>query len=161
MSVLSELVHCACAWTGTKREFFQEMPKEVRENLKSVTQLQRRKFDRHGKVPLQVLEALWLLGFLPNDRTPGRVLGILELTEYLRKGKYRTENSRDRGNWLYHRIMKEEVIGIGKPLQSGPEMKLPCRCEQCTFYDVSVSPSSNFAAQCKHRGGLYCPLKER
>lgn len=111
MSTLSDLVYCASTRTGKMMEFFQGMPKQVQENLNSVTQLERRKFKRYGKVPSPVLKALWLLGFLPNDRAPGRGLRILELTEYLRMGKYKTENAKDRGNWLYHQIMKEEVIG--------------------------------------------------
>ena len=111
MSTLSDFVYCASTRTGKMRELFQEMPKQVQENLKSVTQLERRKFTRYGKVPPQVLEALWLLGFLPNDIAPGRRLEILELTEYLHMGEYKTEDARDRGNWLYHQIMKEEVIG--------------------------------------------------
>jgi hypothetical protein len=111
MGTLSNLVYCGSSRTGRMIEYFDGMPKRVQEILKSVTQLQRRKFRRRDLVPVPVLEAMWHLGWLPGDRAPGQGMEILALTEYLRQGLYKSSQAAEIGHWLYETIVKEEMIG--------------------------------------------------
>jgi hypothetical protein len=154
------MVFCSIHYKCRILDGFSSFPQKVQTLLRSVTKGQRRKFNKFGIVPLPVLEALWHMGFLPTDGAPERGMKVLILTEYLSQGKYRTEQAADRGQWLYTQIIKEEVIGCGVPLQKGQRKKRPLLCEYCTFYDVSVSPASNFEAKCKYRGGIFCLRKD-
>ena len=116
MGELSNLVLCGSCKTGRMIEFYEGLPRHVQKVVKSVTKIQRRKFLRYGIVPVPVLEAMWLLGWLPGDKFPRRGMKILDLTEYLRKGGYNQEGykspqAEENGKWLWKTIVKEEVIG--------------------------------------------------
>lgn len=111
MSKLSNLVSCGSSKTGRKKEYLNEFTEQVQEKLKSVTKMQRRKFERYGVVPVPVLEAIWHLGWLPGDKAPEQGMRILALTEYLRQGRYKSAQAAENGSWLYETIMREEVIG--------------------------------------------------
>ncbi len=111
MGELSNLVSCSSSKTGWKAEYLRGMSKQVQEILKSVTKMQRRKFERYRLVPVPVLEAMWHLGWLPGDKVPEQGMKILVLTEYLRQGQYKNEQTKENGKWLYETIIKEEVIG--------------------------------------------------
>lgn len=111
MSLLSQMVLCSTSCTGMLCENHDELPKKVKEALKSVTKRQRHKFVNDRVVPVPVLVALWYLGFFPGDEVPRKGMKILVLTEWLRQGLYKNEQAAENGHWLYTQIMKEEVIG--------------------------------------------------
>ncbi len=58
-----------------------------------------------------MLEAFWLLGFLPDKEVPHQGMRILALTEYLSQGNFKDEESLEKGQWLYEQIIKDELIG--------------------------------------------------
>ena len=111
ISELTKLVYCSSARTGWMAEYFNDMSKPIQEILKYVTTKQIKKFQRYGRVPVPVLESLWYMGFLPNEKAPKQGMEILELTEYLRHGDYKTEHAREKGKCLYTQIIEEELIG--------------------------------------------------
>lgn len=111
MSILSDAVFCSKEWNGRGIFSFDRIPFRVKMILKSTTKRQISKFRKKRIVPVPVLEALFLLGFMPGEEEPKDSMTILALTEYLECGLYRTEQTAKNGSWLYHRIVSEEIIG--------------------------------------------------
>lgn len=110
-SELSNLVTCGSSKTGRKKEYLNGCTEQIQGILKTVTKMQRKKFERYGLVPVPVLEAMWHLGWLPGDKAPEQGMRILALTGYLRQGRYKSAQAAENGRWLYEKIMQEEVIG--------------------------------------------------
>lgn len=111
MSILSDAVFSSVEWNGRGMFTFDRIPFRVKMLLKSTTKRQAWKFRKRGIVPVPVLEALFLLGFMPGEEAPKESMNILALTEYLKCGSYRNKQTANQGNWLYHRIVIEEVVG--------------------------------------------------
>lgn len=111
MSIISDAVLSSTQWNGRGIFNFDRIPFRVKMLLKSTTKRQVWKFRKKGIVPVSVLEALFILGFMPGEEAPKDSMTILALTEYLECGLYRNEQIAKNGNWLYHRIVIEEVIG--------------------------------------------------
>ena len=111
LTFLQQLVFCSISYRGRAFQDYTTLPYKVQTLLKSVTKEQRHQFRKFGIVPIPVLEVLWHTGFLPNDRAPERGMKIAVLTDYLLRGKYKTKQTADKGDWLWQAIDKEELIG--------------------------------------------------
>lgn len=113
MSILSDAVFSSVEWNGRGMFNFDRIPFRVKMTLKSTTKRQIWKFRKKGIVPVPVLEALWLLEFMPGEEAPKEGMKISLLTEYLQQGLYQDEKNAANGHWLYEKIVKEEMIGRG------------------------------------------------
>ena len=112
MSLLSKMVLCSMSYKGRLFDDFCSLPKEVTMSLKAVTKGQRHKFEKYGIVPLPVLRALWLMGFMPGKEPPINGMKIATLIDYLHNSRYETDQRAKNGQWLIDKIVAEEFIGV-------------------------------------------------
>ena len=110
MSLLSDGVYSSITLNGRGDFSFANLSKSHEGLLKSITKRQRAKFKRYGIVPRQLLIVLWENGFMPGDQTPRDGIKIQRLLDFLREGLYLDKNHYERGEWLYKKILGEELM---------------------------------------------------
>lgn len=110
MSLLSDGVNSGRFYNGRGDFQFGELSKSHEFLLKSISKRQRRKFKRHETIPCQLLIVLWENGYLPGKHSPRNGMKIQKLLTFLDDGPYRNKEHLQRGQWLYERIVKEELM---------------------------------------------------
>jgi hypothetical protein len=115
--ILHDAVFSSTSWNGLGIFQFDKIPSKVKFVLKATTKRQRHKFKEFGIVPVPVLEAMWLLHWLPGDKAPTDGMRIKKLTEFLRKDGFskkrhnKSPQAAENGKWLWKTIVEEEFKG--------------------------------------------------
>jgi len=110
MSLLNSGVYSSISNNGYGDFQFGEISMSHEFLLKSISKRQRAKFQRYGIIPRQLLVVLWENQYLPGKHTPQCGMKIKKLLNFLSEGSYRNLNHLQRGQWLYERIVKEELM---------------------------------------------------
>jgi hypothetical protein len=110
MSLLSDGVNSGRFYNGRGDFQFGEISLSHEFLLKSISKRQRRKFRRYGIIPRQLLIVLWENGYLPGKHSPRTSIKIQKLLAFLGDGPYRDKKRAQQGQWLYEKIVKEELM---------------------------------------------------
>ena len=108
MSTLEDCVFSSTSYHGRGMFIFDRISDEQQLLLKTITKRQRRKFISHRLIPRQVLQVLWVLGYLPGEKRFQEGMRVKVFLEFLRYGKYRDEKNRALGVWLHDKVEQEE-----------------------------------------------------
>jgi hypothetical protein len=110
MSLLNSGVYSSISNNGYGDFQFGEISMSHEFLLKSISKRQRAKFQRYGIIPRQLLIVLWENQYLPGMHIPKCGMKIKKLLTFLSEGPYQTSDHLQRGQWLYERIVKEELM---------------------------------------------------
>ena len=110
MSILTDGVFSSTSYFGRGDFQFDQISYKHKILLKSISKRQRARFNKYGTVPRQLLKVLWELGYVPGEDAPQEGMRIPALLEFLGRGPYQNKNHQLRGEWLYEKIIKEELM---------------------------------------------------
>ena len=107
MSTLSDLVYVTGKGLSGDGGLLSECQRDL---LKNITPRKQNYYKKHEEIPWQVLTVLWELEFLPGSEKLPSKMSVSELLVFLRQENYRSELNVERGQWLYEKIVQEELM---------------------------------------------------
>lgn len=110
MPILTDGVFSSISYFGRGDFQFDQISYKHKMLLKSISKKQRARFKKIGTVPKQLLTMLWELGYVPGYEAPKEGMRIQALLELLDQGPYQNRTHQLRCEWLYEKIVKEELM---------------------------------------------------
>lgn len=112
MPILEDGVRSSTSYHGRGMFRFDRIGYENKKLLKEIKKRKRNEFRSESRdkrlIPMQVLQVLWNLNFLPGKKRPEEGMRIRVFLEFLRNGQYRNEKNRALGIWLHDKVEREE-----------------------------------------------------
>lgn len=132
MSILEDGVFSSISYHGKGMFRFDRISYENKMLLKGIKERQRRKFKGRKLIPKQVLQVLWSLGYLPDEKRPQGGMRVKIFLGFLRHGKYRNKKNHALGVWLHDKIEQEECQSDDITLE------IFIKCGRGKFMPVSI-----------------------